>query len=190
MSKVLVEVSARHIHLCQEDLDKLFGDGYKLTPIKDLSQPGQYACDERVTIVGPKSQMDRVIILGPTRSKTQVEISATDARTLGIKGIIRLSGSIDETPGCKIVGPKGEVEIDEGVIVAKRHIHITPEDAEKYNVKNNELIGIELDTEDRSLIFSDVVVRVSEKFSTAVHLDTDEANAANFSEGNGKIVKL
>ncbi|MFV0255144.1 MAG: phosphate propanoyltransferase [Erysipelotrichaceae bacterium] len=190
MSKVLVEVSARHVHLSQEDLELLFGAGHQLTPVKDLSQPGQYASAERVKVVGSKREIDRVIVLGPTRSNTQVEISLTDARSLGIEGVVRESGNIAGTPGCIIVGPVGEIEIKEGVIVAKRHIHITPEDANKFNVSNNEIIGIKLDTEARSLVFDDVVVRVSEKFSTAVHLDTDEANAAAFTKGEGSIIKF
>ena len=133
MSKpVLVEVSARHVHVSEKDLETLFGKGYQLTPKKDLSQPGQFACEERVTVVGPKKELKGVSILGPTRKQTQVELSLTDARSIGVTALIRESGDIEGTNGCKIIGPCGEVDLDQGVIAAKRHIHMTPADAEKY----------------------------------------------------------
>lgn len=177
MSKILVETSARHLHVTEKHLKILFGEDAKLTPVKDLSQPGQYACEERVTIVGEKKELKNVSILGPTRSATQVEISMTDARSIGIKAPIRESGDIANSASCKIIGPKGEVELKEGVIVAKRHIHITKEDAEKFSVKDKDIVKTKIESEQRSLIFDDVVIRVSEKFSTAMHIDTDESNA-------------
>lgn len=174
---VLVETSARHVHVSKEHLEILFGEGYELTKKKDLSQPGQYACEERVAVIGTKGQFPGVSILGPVRPATQVEISASDARSIGVPAVVRESGDIAGTPGCKIVGPKGEIEIENGVIVAKRHIHMTPEDAEKYGVKDKQIVEIKIKSENRSLTFGDVVVRVSPKFSLAMHIDTDESNA-------------
>lgn len=179
MSKpVLVEVSARHIHVSREDLATLFGEGHELTCKKDLSQPGQYACEERVTVVGPKRELKNVTILGPTRPSTQVEISMTDARSLGIPSVVRESGDIAGTPGCKLVGPKGEVELKEGVIVAKRHIHMTTADAEKYGLRDKQIVSVRIDSDGRSTTYDDVVVRVNDSFSLAMHIDTDEGNAA------------
>lgn len=179
MSKpVLVEISARHLHVTQKDLEILFGEGHTLTHKKDLSQPGQFACEERVTIVGPKRELTGVSILGPVRSATQVELSMTDARSIGISAPVRESGDVAGSAPCKIVGPCGEIEISEGVIVAKRHIHMTPADAEKYGIADRQIVKVEIPTDGRSLIFGDVVARVSDKFSLAMHLDTDEANAA------------
>lgn len=178
MSKFIVETSARHVHVTQEHLEVLFGKGAALTHKKDLSQPGQFACEERVKIVGPKSEMAGVSILGPVRPATQVEIALTDARKLGIAAPIRESGDVAGSGACKIVGPCGEVEISEGVIVAKRHIHMTPADAAEFGVSDKEIVNVKIDTADRSLIFGDVVVRVSEKFALAMHIDTDESNAA------------
>lgn len=176
--EVLIETSARHLHVTQQDLETLFGEGYELTHKKDLSQPGQFACEERVQVVGPKSSFAAVSILGPVRNATQIELSATDARSIGVKAPIRESGDVEGSAPCKLVGPKGEVELKEGVIIAKRHIHATPEDAEKYGLKDNQIVSVKVDTDSRSLIFGDVVVRVSPKFSLAMHIDTDEANAA------------
>lgn len=176
--EVLVEISARHIHVTKEDLATLFGEGYKLTPKKDLSQPGQFACEERVTVVGPKKELAGVSILGPERKATQVELSATDARSVGIKAPIRESGDLAGSGACKIVGPKGEIEISEGVIVAKRHIHMTPEDAVEFGVSNGQIVKVEIPTAERSLTFGDVVVRVSPNYKLAMHIDTDESNAA------------
>ncbi|MBR2460044.1 MAG: phosphate propanoyltransferase [Clostridia bacterium] len=189
MEKILVETSARHVHLSQEDLVALFGEGATLTNKKDLSQPGQFACVERVTLVGPKKELANVSILGPVRPKTQVEVSYTDARTLGVAAPLRESGDVAGTPGLKLVGPAGEVEIAEGVIVAKRHIHMTPEDAEKYGVENGEVVSVKIDSE-RSALLGDVVIRVSPKFALAMHIDTDEANATSaFGACYGEIVK-
>lgn len=175
--KVLIETSARHVHVTQEALEALFGKDAVLTKKKDLSQPGQYACEERVTIVGPKKELKNVSILGPVRSATQVELSATDARSIGILIAIRESGDIEGTPGCKIVGPAGEIEIDKGVIVAKRHVHLTPETAEKLGVKNKDIVWVKAETDGRAAILGDVVIRVSDQFADAMHIDTDESNA-------------
>ncbi len=179
MSKpVLVEISARHVHVSKEDLETLFGKGYELTRKKDLSQPGQFACEERVDVIGPKRELKNVSILGPVRPATQVELSMTDARSIGVSAPVRESGDVAGSGACKLVGPCGEVELAEGVIVAKRHIHMTPEDAEKYGISDRQIVQVEIPTEGRSLIFGDVVARVSDKFKLAMHLDTDEANAA------------
>ena len=178
MSKTfIVETSARHVHVTQEDLETLFGKGAVLTKKKDLSQPGQYACEERVEVVGPKKSIPGVSILGPVRPATQVELSATDARSIGISAPIRESGDVAGSAGCKLVGPAGEVEIKEGVIVAKRHIHLTPADAEELGVKDKEVVYVKVDTDGRKAILGDVVCRVSDKFARAMHIDTDEANA-------------
>lgn len=179
MSKeFLVEISARHVHVTKETLETLFGAGYELTPKKDLSQPGQFACEERVTVVGPKKEIAGVSILGPCRSADQVELSATDARSIGVKAPIRESGDVAGSGACKLVGPCGEVELSEGVIVAKRHIHMTPEDADVLGVKDAEIVNVKVTTDGRSLIYGDTVVRVSPKYALAMHVDTDEANAA------------
>ena len=189
-NKVLVETSARHVHLSRADLDVLFGKGYELTVKKDLSQPGQYACEERVTVVGPKKAIERVGILGPVRPASQVEVSFTDARTLGIAAPVRESGDIAGTPGCKLVGPCGEVEIANGVIVAKRHIHFTPAEAEAAGVSDKEIVSVKVESDGRTTIFGDVVVRVNPNFSAAMHIDTDESNAsAAFGLVYGEIIK-
>lgn len=189
-NKVLVETSARHVHLTNEHIEVLFGKGATLTHKKDLSQPGQFACQERVTLVGPKKSIENVIILGPARPATQVEVSLTDARTLGVTAPVRESGDIAGSGACKIVGPCGEVEISEGVIAAKRHIHFTPEEAAAAGVEDKQIVSVKIDSADRSTIFGDVVVRVSPKFSAAMHIDTDEANAAcAFGECYGEIIK-
>ena len=189
MEKILVETSARHVHLCQADLETLFGKGATLTHKKDLSQPGQFACEERVNLVGPKKELANVIILGPVRPKTQVEVSYTDARTLGVAAPLRESGDVAGTPGLKLVGPAGEVELAEGVMVAKRHIHMTPADAENLGVTNGEIVSVKIESE-RTSILGDVVVRVNPNFALAMHIDTDESNAAAaFGACYGEIVK-
>ena len=147
----VVETSARHVHVTQEDLETLFGKGYELTKKKDLSQPGQYACEERVTVVGSKKELAGVSILGPVRPATQVEISLTDARSIGVAAPIRESGDIAGSGACKLVGPAGEVELKEGVIAAKRHIHATPEDAEKLGVQDKDVVSVKIETGERSL---------------------------------------
>ena len=177
--KFIVETSARHVHLTQEHLEALFGKGATLTHKKDLSQPGQFACEERVTIVGPKRELAGVSILGPVRPATQVELSATDARSIGVDAPIRESGDIAGSGACKIVGPKGEIEIREGVIVAKRHIHLTPADAEEMGVKDKDVVWVRLDTDGRKAILGDVVCRVSDSYALAMHIDTDESNAVS-----------
>lgn len=190
MSQILVETSARHIHVTKETLEILFGKGHELTKKKDLSQPGQYACEERVTVVGPKKELANVSILGPCRNADQVELSATDARSIGLPIVIRESGDVVGTPGCKLVGPCGEVEIKEGVIVAKRHIHLIPETAEKLGVKNKDIVWVKINTPERKAVLGDVVVRVSDTFADAMHIDTDESNAIGATpELYGEIVK-
>ncbi|MBR6784095.1 MAG: phosphate propanoyltransferase [Clostridia bacterium] len=188
--KILVETSARHVHLSEADLEVLLGKGQSLTVKKMLSQPGQFASNERINLVGPKNTIANVLILGPTRPSTQVEISLTDARSLGISVPVRESGDITGSAGLKLVGPAGEVEIKEGAIAAKRHIHLDPATAEELGVCDKEIVSAKVDTNGRSLIFGDVVVRVSEKFAPAVHIDTDEANAAGCSgEIYAEIIK-
>lgn len=191
MSKqFIVETSARHVHLTESDFKVLFGEDASLTVKKYLSQPGQYASEQRVTIVGPKKELSGVSILGPFRNASQVELSATDARSIGLPIAIRESGVIENTPGCIIKGPVGEVEIPCGVIVAKRHIHATPADAIELGVKDKEIVNVKVNTSERSIIFGDVVVRVSDKFALAMHIDTDESNAGNVAVGTmGEIVK-
>lgn len=175
---VLIETSARHVHVSRRVLDILFGEGYQLTKKKDLSQPGQFACEERVAVIGPKNSFPAVSILGPERKETQVELSASDARSIGVKAPIRESGELEGSAGCKLVGPKGEVELHDGVIVAKRHIHMTPQDAEKYGAEDKQIVSVKVESQGRSLIFGDVVVRVSPSYALAMHIDTDESNAA------------
>ena len=188
MAKVLLETSARHIHLSQEHVDILFGAGHQLTHKKDLSQPGQFACEERVTVVGPKKEIKNVSILGPVRKESQVELSATDARSIGLNAPVRESGVLEGSAPCKLVGPAGEVDLEYGVIVAKRHIHITPEDAQAFGVSDKEIVKVKVDTDGRSLVFDDVVVRVSASYATAMHIDTDENNACG-GVSEGEIVK-
>ena len=189
-NKVLVETSARHLHLSQEDLDTLFGPGYQLTNKKDLSQPGQFACVERVDVVGPKKTLAGVTILGPVRGKSQVELSLTDARSIGVDAPVRESGDVAGSGACRLVGPKGEVELKEGVIAAKRHIHMTPADAEAFGLKDKDEVSVKIDSNGRSLIFGDVVVRVSPKFALAMHIDTDESNAGCVAPGTmGEVIK-
>ena len=183
MSKVIVETSARHVHLTEEHIETLFGAGHKLVYKKELSQPGQYACEERVTVVGPKNKIERVIVLGPARKASQVEISFTDARTLGITAPVRESGDVAGSGACKLVGPCGEVELTEGAIIAKRHIHMTPADAEKYGLVDKQIVSVKADSDGRALIFGDVIVRVSPSYALAMHIDTDESNAASCTPG-------
>ncbi len=189
-SQVLVETSARHVHVTQADLETLFGKGYELTIKKPLSQPGQFASNERVDVVGPKKTLTGVSILGPIRSATQVELSLTDARAIGVTAPIRESGDIAGSGACRLVGPKGEVELTEGVIAAKRHIHMTPADAEAFGLKDRDEVSVKIDSGGRSLIFGDVVVRVSDRFALAMHIDTDESNAGCVAPGTmGTVIK-
>ena len=187
----IVETSARHVHVTQETLEVLFGKGHTLTKKKDLSQPGQYACEERVEVVGPKKSLANVSILGPCRKADQVELSATDARSIGIAAPIRESGDTAGSGACKLVGPCGEVELKEGVIVAKRHIHLTKADAEELGVKDKDVVWVKVETPERKAILGDVVCRVSDSYARAMHIDTDEANAIGSVPGlTGVIVKL
>ncbi|MBY5024812.1 ethanolamine utilization phosphate acetyltransferase EutD [Streptococcus suis] len=184
-----IEASGRHIHLSQDDLEKLFGKDYTLTKAKDLSQPGQYACKERLTILGPKGAFQNVVILGPVRGASQVEVSLTDCLKLGVNAPIRESGQIENTPGIILVNGSKVVSLEKGLIVAKRHIHMTPEDAEKANVVNQEIVQVQVGGE-RGLIFDNVVIRVHPKFATYMHIDYDEANACGFKKGmRGRILK-
>ena len=187
---VLVETSARHVHLSEEHLEILFGKGYKLTPKKDLSQPDQFACEERVDIFGPKKELKGISILGPVRKNTQIELSLTDARSIGLSVPVRESGDIAGSAACKLVGPSGEIELSEGVVVAKRHIHMTPEDAANYSLSDNEIVNVKVESGNgRSLVFGDVVVRVSPKYALAMHIDTDESNAGAIVPGTmGEIL--
>ncbi|WP_369826009.1 phosphate propanoyltransferase [Petrotoga sp. 9PWA.NaAc.5.4] len=181
---IIVGVSNRHVHLSQEHLEVLFGENYELTPIKPLGQPGQYACDECVDLIGPKGIFQKVRILGPVRKESQVEISRTDSFKLGITPPVRDSGDIQGTPGITLKGPKGEVVLDKGVIIAKRHIHMLPIDAEHYGVKDKDIVSVYCNKEGRRLIFQDVLIRVSEKFALEFHVDIDEANAALLNSGD------
>lgn len=178
-----IAISARHVHLTQATVEQLFGKGYQLTEYKPLSQPGQFACNEKVTIVGPKNQIERVRILGPTRSKDQVEISRTDEFFLGIDAPIRQSGHTENTPGCTLVGPEGKALLKEGVICAWRHIHMTPEDAERFQVSDMDIVDVEVNSNGRGLTFGNVMIRVSPKYKLEMHIDTDEGNAAELSNG-------
>lgn len=183
-----VGVSNRHIHLSREDLDTLFGSGYELTPLKDLSQPGQYACKELLTIVGPSLRpIEKVRVLGPIRSKSQVEISRTDSYLLKVKPPVRESGKIEGSASITIIGPKGIVTLKEGCIIANRHIHMSLEDGKRFGVNDNDYVTVDAIGERRTR-FYDVQVRVSDKFCLEMHLDTDDANAAGL--GNGSKVKI
>ena len=190
-NEVVVEISARHVHVSQEHLEALFGKGYELTVKKMLSQPGQYACEERVRVVGTKGEFPAVSILGPVRPATQVELSLTDARSIGVAAPVRESGDIAGSGACKLIGPAGEVELTEGVMAAKRHIHATTKDAEEMGLENGEIVSVEIPTaNDRSLTFGDVVVRVSDSYALAMHIDTDEANAAGMKPNTiGRAIK-
>lgn len=184
-----IEASGRHVHLSKQDLETLFGKNYVLTKVKELSQPGQYACKERVDIIGPKGTIKNVVVLGPVRSETQVEVSLTDARILGVNAPIKLSGDIENTPSIKIATPTAIVEKDKGIIVAKRHIHVEEKDKEKFNVSDGEIVKVKVFS-DRPLIFDDVVVRISPNFKTYMHIDYDEANTCAFKNGTfGMIIK-
>ncbi len=190
-NEVLVEISARHVHLSQEHLEVLFGEGFELTVKKELSQPGQFASNERVRVIGSKGEFPAVSILGPVRNATQVELSLTDARSIGVVAPVRESGDIAGSGACKLVGPAGEIEITEGVIAAKRHIHATTADAERMGLTNGEIVSVEIPTANgRNLTFGDVVVRVSDSYALAMHIDTDESNAAGMAPNTiGRVIK-
>lgn len=181
-----MEASGRHVHVTKAQAEKLFGHG--LTPERPLSQPGQWVAKERVTVVGPKGQFHSVAVLGPERKEGQVEISLTDGRVLGIQPPVRASGSVENSPGVLLKGPCGEVTLSQGVIAAQRHIHMTPQDAERFGVKDKQIVKLQTYT-DRPLVFGDVLVRVSKDFATRVHLDFDEANACGYKKADlGRIL--
>ena len=184
--KLPIALSNKHIHLSQADIDVLFGQGYELTHKKDLSQPGQFACEEMVEVVGPKGST-KMRVLGPARPESQVEVSLADARGLGIAVPVRQSGDTEGTPGCKLVGPKGEVEMSRGVIVAARHIHMSLEDAEKFGVKDKDVVSVQT-TGERALLFNNVLVRANAAFALEMHVDLEEGNAAGVK--NGDLVEL
>ena len=191
MNDFLVEVSARHVHLSDFAVKTLFGEGYNLTFKKELSQIGQFVCNEKVCVVGEKGSFKSVSVLGPNRKDVQIELSKTDARKIGVNAPIKESGDLQESGSCKLIGPKGEIFLKKGVIVAKRHIHANEQDAANLGVKNGDVVFVNILTEQRGLIFKDVVVRVSNSFSLAMHIDTDEANAANvLKNSKGEIVKI
>ena len=183
---VELEASGRHVHVTREQAQTLFGHG--LTPKRPLSQPGQYLANERVTVVGPKGTFENVAVLGPERKEAQVEISLTDGRTLGLEAPVRLSGDVSGTPGVTLIGPAGTLTLNQGVIAAQRHIHLTPEDARNFGVKDKQVVKLQTFTA-RPVIFQDVAVRVSPEFASYVHLDYDEANACGFAKGDlGRIL--
>ena len=186
--KVPVGLSNKHLHVSRKDLDTLFGEGYELTPFKDLKQPGQYAAEEKVDVVGPKGTLKNVRILGPVRPETQVELAMTDARIVGVNAPVKESGKLDGTPGIKLVGPEGSVDIDQGAIVALRHVHLSPEQAKEAGVADKQIVSIRFKGE-RGLVFDNVLVRSGKGHDLEIHLDTDEGNAAGLKNGDlGEII--
>lgn len=185
---VPIGISNRHIHVSQEDLESLFGKGYELTPMKDLKQPGQYAAKETVTILGPKGSFENVRILGPVRSKSQVEVSLSDGFRLGIKAPVRESGQLDNTPGLTVCGPKGSIDLPCGAIVALRHIHASPDVAEQMGIHDKEIVEVETCGE-RRCVLGNVLVRVSDKFALEMHVDTDEANACGLKNNDLVLIR-
>lgn len=186
-NRVPLGVSNKHLHLTQEHVEILFGEGHRLTNLKDVKQPGQFACEECVRIIGPKGEFPKVRVLGPARNETQIELSMTDARTLGVNVPIRESGKLEGTPGLILEGPCGRVELDHGAIAALRHIHMTPDIAEQLGLKDGDCVGVE-SSGLRPTLFRDVLVRVSPKYAYEMHIDTDEANAAGLK--NNDILKI
>ena len=185
----VIEGSGRHVHLCKQDIERLFGEGYELTKVKELSQPGQFACQERVNLVGPKGMLTTVVILGPEREHSQVEVSLTDARLLGVKAPTRESGDLKGSAGIIIVNKDRHIALEEGCIVAKRHVHVAEADAARLGVTNGQIVKVKTHT-DRPLIFDDVVIRVSPKYQTFMHIDFDEANACDLKNGDlGEIIE-
>lgn len=180
-------LSNRHLHLSQNHIDQLFGKSYSLCTLKDLSQPGQFACEEKVDMIGPKGEIKGIRVLGPARSQTQIEVSVSDSFILGVKPPVRDSGDIEGSPGVTLRGPAGEVKLEKGVIIAARHIHMHTSDANKFNVEDKQKVKVRTSGE-RALIFENVLVRVSSKYALEMHLDTDEGNAANLK--NGTLVEL
>lgn len=187
--KIPVAASSRHIHISRGDLEKLFGRGYCLKPFKMLSQPQQYAAEEKVTVKGPKGTISNVRILGPERKETQLEISMTDAFTLGVNPPVRDSGNLEGSPGITLQGPAGEITISQGVILSLRHVHMTTEDAKLFGLKDKDQVGVRI-LGTRGLTFDNVLVRVSDKYFLEMHIDTDEANAAGLGgNASGMIIK-
>lgn len=180
--EILLEASGRHCHLSSEAVAQLFGAGYQLTKVADLSQPGQFSCKERVRVIGPKGELTAVVVLGPERSETQVELSMTDALSIGVKAPVRLSGQLQDSPGVRIVGPKGELALSQGAIVAMRHIHVSEADAKWMKLEDGQRVSV-LVPGTRPLTFHDVPLRVSANYATAMHIDYDEANACGFKKG-------
>jgi len=188
-NRIQIGLSNKHLHLRKEDVETLFGAGHNLTPSKDLGQPGQFACEEKVDVVGPKGVLKGVRVLGPARPETQVEVAMTDARAIGIKPPVRESGKLDGTPGCKLIGPCGEVELDHGVIVALRHVHLSLEQAEAMALADKDIVRVRVEGE-RAVIFENVLVRANAAFNGEIHLDTDEGNAAGLgNDAEGEILK-
>lgn len=181
--ELTIGLSNRHMHLKQEDIETLFGKGYELTKAKDLAQPGQFASNEKVDVEGSKGCIKGIRVLGPARGKSQVEVSLGDARALGVKSVIRNSGDLENTPGVKLIGPEGEVELEDGVIIAARHIHMDLETAEKFGVKDQDRLRVRAGDE-RALIFENVLARVSEDFKLEMHVDIEEGNAAGVKNGD------
>lgn len=187
----LVETSARHIHLTQADLNTLCGPDFVMESVRPLSQPGQYVSNVRLTLMGPKKSFDNVVVLGPVRKASQVEVSATEARMLGIKPPVRESGDIKGSAPITLKGPQGEVHLVEGCIIAKRHIHMTTNDAKNFDVVDKQIVAVRVESVDRSLIFGDVVIRVRDDFALSMHIDTDESNAAGLQgDAEGSIVSI
>jgi putative phosphotransacetylase len=187
----LVETSARHIHLTQADLNTLCGPDFVMESVRPLSQPGQYVSNVRLTLMGPKKSFDNVVVLGPVRKASQVEVSATEARMLGIKPPVRESGDIKGSAPITLKGPQGEVHLVEGCIIAKRHIHMTTNDAKNFDVVDKQIVAVKVESVDRSLIFGDVVIRVRDDFALSMHIDTDESNAAGLQgDAEGSIVSI
>lgn len=186
--KILIEVSAHHIHLSEKDKDKLFGSGYELNKIKDLSQPGLFAYQETVDLKIDHQKLSHLRVIGPYRPQTQVEISQTESYILKTKIPLRISGDLNQSAGCKIIGPKGEIDLKEGLIIAKRHLHLSLAEAQALNLNENQLVSVEI-TGERALILKNVIVRISQEYRTALHLDTDEGNAAGIEKiGEGKLI--
>jgi putative phosphotransacetylase len=185
--QVPIGISNKHVHVSKADLATLFGEGYELTPKKDLSQPGQFACEETVDVVGPKGTLKKVRILGPVRPETQVELAQTDARSIGVNALLRESGKLEGTQGCKLVGPKGEVDLDNGCIVAHLHIHFHTDEAAKMGIKDKQMLNV-LVRGQKDVVFCNVIARVGDKMKLDFHLDTDEANAALVQNGDYGII--
>jgi acetate kinase len=189
-ARIPVAVSGRHAHLTQATIDRLFGQGYQLNPRTALSQPDQFSAQETVSLIGPRGRIDKVRLMGPPRAEDQVEISRTDEFVLGLDAPVRVSGDVANTPGVTLEGPQGRVSIPHGVITARRHIHMSPQDAERFGLRDHDTVSVKIDSDGRDLTFGDVVVRVSPKFQLEMHLDTDEANAAGIQQGDsGELVQ-